>query len=108
MRPLSFTTPDTANADVTTAVNAKIGRMFGEMVNYSIRVATWRDSFNKLWKTNTTLTLLVPDAMIYNEYEFIIRNIGFEQDGDARTATLDLVLPGSFSGQIPSGLPWDD
>ena len=29
-------------------------------------------------------------------------------DGDARTALLDLVLPGSFGGTLPEAMPWDE
>lgn len=108
VRPLTFKLSDTKDADLKTAVEAKIGRMFGNTASYSISVATWRDSQGKLWTPKTTLTLLAPDAMIYNEYEFEIRNVGFNREGSVETATLNLVIPGSFSGKIPKVLPWDE
>lgn len=107
-RPLTFKAPDTLNADVKAAVEAKAGRMFGSMASYSITVATWRDSFGNLWEPNTSIKLTAPDAMIYNEYEFIIRSVEFNRDRATETATLNLVIPGSFSGKIPESLPWDD
>lgn len=107
-RPLTFKAPDTIGADVKAAVEAKAGRMFGNMASYSVRVATWRDPSGKLWEPNTTLKLLSPDAMVYSEYEFIIRSIEFERDRSTETATLNLVIPGSFSGKIPEVLPWDE
>lgn len=106
-RPLTFNAPDTLDADVKAAVEAKAGRMFGSMASYSVRVATWRDPNGKLWEPNTLIKLLAPDAMIYNEYEFIIRSIEFSRDRATETATLNLVIPGSFSGKIPEALPWD-
>ena len=108
VRPFTFEVPDTQNSDVKAAVEAKAGRMFGNVVGYSIRVATWRDSSGKLWEPNTTMTLLAPDAMIYKEYEFIIRSVEFERERAAETAILNLVIPGSFDGKIPEVLPWDD
>lgn len=107
-RPLTFNAPDTLDADVKSAVEAKAGRMFGNMVSYSVRVATWRDPSGKLWEPNTAIKLLAPDAMIYKEYEFIIRSIEFSRDRATETATLNLVIPGSFSGKIPGALPWDE
>lgn len=106
-RPITFNAPDTEGADVKAAVEAKAGRMFGNMVAYSVRVATWRDPSGNLWAPNTTVKLTAPDAMVYDEYEFVIRSIQFEREGSAATATLDLVIPGSFNGQIPEALPWD-
>lgn len=108
VRPFTFNAPDTVDSTVKSATEAKAGRMFGSLVAYSIRVNTWRDSFGKLWVPNTTVTLLAPDAMIYTNYEFVIRSVAFEKDGSTETATLNLVIPGSFSGKIPDVLPWDN
>lgn len=107
-RPITFNAPDTEGADVKAAVEAKAGRMFGNMVAYFVRVATWRDPSGKLWAPNTTIKLTAPDAMVYGEYEFVIRSVQFERESSAATATLDLVIPGSFNGVIPEALPWDD
>jgi len=84
-----------------------MGRMVCNIVSYSLRVDTWRDPAGNLWEPNTSINLLAPDVMIYNNYEFIIRSIEFETDSNTQTATLNVVLPGSFSGEIPSNLPWD-
>jgi len=108
IRPLTFKAPDTEDSDVLATVEAKAGRMFANMVSYSIRLATWRDPSGDLWQPNTAIKLIAPDAMIYKEYEFIIRSIQFEQDSKTQTATLNLVMPGAFSGKIPESLPWDD
>jgi len=107
VRPFIFKVPDTIDSTIKAAVEAKAGRMFGNLVSYVVRVNTWRDSTGNRWKSNTTIILQAPDAMIYNEYEFIIRSVDFEKDDKTETATLNLVLPGSFSGEIPDTLPWD-
>lgn len=108
VRPLTFNAPDTLDADVKSAVEAKVGRMFGNMIAYSVRVATWKDSSGNIWEPNTSIKLLAPGAMIYKEYEFIIRSIEFSRDSATETATLNLVIPGAFSGKIPEALPWDE
>lgn len=108
LRPFTFESPDSLDADVPATVQAKAGRMFANVAAYAIRVATWRDPNGQLWKPNTTLKLLAPDAMVYTEYEFTIRSIAFEEEADKRTATLDLIIPGTFRGELPEALPWDE
>lgn len=107
LRPLTFKSPDVEGGDLQQAVAAKIGRMYANMASYSVAVNTWRDAKGRLWAPNTTLKLTAPDAMIYDEYEFIIRSIVFERDGKKESAQLDLVLPESFNGGAPESLPWD-
>jgi len=108
VRPLSFEAPDTEDSNVPASVKAKIGRMFGNIISYSVSVSTWRDPSGELWKPNTTIKLEAPGAMIYNSYEFIIRSVSLTKTSSSESAVLTLVLPGAFSGEIPEALPWDD
>lgn len=107
LRPFTFNPPDTLGGEIESAVRAKIGRMFGAMAAYTVRVDTWRDAGGQLWAPNTTITLQAPDAMVYEDYEFIVRGVAFGRSADGATAELDLVMPGAYSGEIPAGLPWD-
>lgn len=107
LRPLTFEASDSQDADIATTVAAKAGRMLANAAAYGLRVATWRDPNGGLWRPNTTVKLLAPDAMVYTEYEFTIRSVAFEAEADKRTATLDLIIPGSFRGELPGVLPWD-
>ena len=81
--------------------------MFGNMASYTITVDTWLDSSGSLWAPNTMISLQAPGAMIYRPYSFLLRRVTFNQDASSRTATLNLVLPGAFGGEIPEVLPWD-
>ena len=108
VRPYTFVAPDTEDADLNAAVDAKVGRMFANSVTYEINVATWRDPSGNVWEPNTTLKLIYDDAMIYTEYEFLIKSVDFIKTAKSETATLNLVLPGAFSGQIPDSMPWED
>jgi len=108
IRPISFSVPYTPDADIKTATESMAGRMFGNMVSYSVKVPTWFDSKNTLWKPNTTVILLAPDAMIYTNYEFVIRGVTLQRDNNGEIAELNLVLPGSFEGKIAEYLPWDE
>ncbi len=108
LRPFSFQLDDTEKADAPAAAKAKLARMFAEVASYTAEVATWRDPAGKLWASNTTIGVHAPSAMIYSDYEFLIRSVAFEQTSDSRTASLELVMPGVFSGETPTSLPWSE
>ncbi len=108
IRPLTFIARDADFSNLQAAVKSKAGRMFGNVVSYSIEVSTWYDPGGKLWSPNTTLVLHAPDVMIYKPFEFIIRSVEFEIDSESKTALIILSLPGVFSGELPESLPWDE
>lgn len=108
LRPSTFKPDDTEAADVPAAVRARMGRMFGNLVTYELEVPSWRDPAGNLWTPNTTITLLAPRAMVYRETELLVREVTLKRDAGSISATLSVVLPGAFSGGVPSRLPWDD
>jgi prophage tail gpP-like protein len=108
IRPYTYTIPDTLDADIKAAVDAKIGRMFGNVVAYSANVATWRDSSGNLWRPNTNIQLLAPSAMIYTSYEFTIRDITLNKNASKEDITLNLIFTGSLAGETPAVLPWEE
>lgn len=108
LRSISFKLDDTEKADAPAAVKAKMGRMFGNFCSYVVNLPTWRDAAGRLWQPNTTLTLKAASAMIYREYELLVRDVYLKQSAGERTASLGLVLPGAFSGEIPDSLPWEE
>jgi prophage tail gpP-like protein len=81
--------------------------MFANALTIVVNVPTWRDPKGKLWKPNTTVTLLEPNAFIYKETEFLVRDVYLKQSKAEKSASLGLVLPGAFSGSAPAELPWD-
>lgn len=106
VRPFTFYTEDSETGEVQKAVNSNLGRMFGNMASYTIEVASWRTPAGELWKPNTTVLVNAPGAMIYNDFEFVIRSVEYSRTDNSETANLTLVLPGSFSGKAPDSLPW--
>lgn len=108
-RPMSCKFDDTERAFGPEATKAKLGRMFGAMVSWDIEdLPTWRDPQGKLWDPNTILTLNAPGAMVYKATEMLVREVKLRQGSDRLSASLNVVLSGSFSGTIPSTLPWVD
>jgi prophage tail gpP-like protein len=108
-RPMCCKFDDTEVGDAPDATMAKMGRMFGNMVSYEIEgLPTWRDPQGKLWTPNTLLKLTAPGAMIYKETVLLVRGVTLKQNANAETASLNLVLPNAFGGQMPTRLPWRD
>lgn len=108
--PRAFTliVHDTEAADVPAAVKAAVGRMCASVVTYTVEgLPSWRDPSGELWRPNTTVLVTAPEAMIYRETELMIRAVKLNQTAESETATLSLVLPGTFGGTLPTELPWD-
>jgi hypothetical protein len=81
--------------------------MFAEMARWTIPdLPTWRDPQGDVWTPNKTLMLKAPGAMVYDWYEMLIRSVVIHDDAAKQSATLGVVLPGAFSGEVPSTLPW--
>lgn len=106
-RPLSFTVNDSEDAELKTAVVARVSRMFAGMCYYEITVIGWRDENNTLWAPNTILRLKAPSAMVYTDYKFVVTQVEFHKKSGSKYAILRLSLPGAYSGEIPARLPWD-
>lgn len=107
LRPHTFEFKDITGPGIQDAVAAKMGRMLGAAVTYNVTVAGWRDPAGRLWRKNTTITLLAPEAMVHREYEFLIKRVELSREGDSKTAILSLTLPGAYSGKIPEFMPWE-
>jgi prophage tail gpP-like protein len=107
VRPKVFKLEDSERADVPEATRSELGRMFAKVASYRIEgLPSWRDPQGKLWTPNTTLKLHAPGAMIYRETEFLIKDVTLKQTPNEQTATLEVVMPGAFSGEVPDSLPW--
>jgi len=107
IRPFAFEIEDTDPADAPAAAKAKLGRMFGNTVSYAIQgLPTIRDPQSDLWEENKTIKLTAPGAMVYTETEMLIRGVTIARNKESATASLNVVLPGAFSGEPPPGVPW--
>lgn len=107
LRPHSFTIEDTEPGGTPEATRAKLGRMFAEMASFTIPdLPTWRDPQGDIWWPNKTIMLKAPGAMVYDWTELLIRSVVLHDEAAKQTATLEVVLPGAFSGEVPEALPW--
>lgn len=106
-RPLTFTAQDVDAGELVDAVQAKVGRMYADAIVYSVEVATWRTQQGDLWEPGQVVTLNAPDAFVYSDYDFMIKDVIMTRTDTSKTATLTLVLPQAYAGQIPERRPWD-
>lgn len=109
LRSSTFKLEDTEPGDAKEATQARVGRMFANMVSWTLPdLPGWRDSKGKLWEPNTTVTVLAPGAMIYRETEMLVKTVKLKRTPNDVTASLELVLPGAFNGKPPTELPWQE
>ena len=103
-RPFNFTVKE--QTDGKTFTESKYARMLAEVVNFTVTLCTWRDKNGNLWEKNTLIDVTAPGAMIYKRYTFLVSEVKFVLNEDKQTATLKLILPGSYTGKGPTTLPW--
>lgn len=107
-RPFNYKVKDTETSDIKKAVSMKLGKMYGDIVNYELALIGWRDTKGKLFEPNTFINLESSDNMIFNNYKFLIKSVVLQLGIDNKTTKLNLVLPESYSGNIPKKLPWEE
>lgn len=108
IRTYNFIIEDAEKSDLQTSVKNKAGRMFGDAMQYQLTVWGHRNKNNELYKKNTLISVLASRAMIYTDTQFLIKKVTFNrssQGGD--TTILDLVLPESYKGEIPTTFPFE-
>jgi prophage tail gpP-like protein len=73
----------------------------------TVVVDGWRNRKGDLWQENTIITLVAPNAYLFNPFNYLIKNVTLDKTESAgETATLTLVMPESFTGVFPAKSPW--
>ena len=98
---------DAEAGNLEASVKSYAGRMFAECVSYELECEDHVNSDKKVFKKGMTVCVKAPGAMIRKETNFIARNISLKRNTKGKTATMSLVLPGSYTGEIPEALPWE-
>lgn len=107
-RPLVFAVPDAEAEDPEAATVAKVGRMLAAAATWKVTVPTWRDQYGYLWKPNTLVSLTAPGVMVYKETDLLITGVELARTASEETAVLSLVMPETYSGDLPEeGFPWE-
>jgi prophage tail gpP-like protein len=95
------------SSDVESAVKSYAGRMFADCVGFELECEGHTNDSSELFQKGMTVCVNAPGAMIVKDTEFIARNIKLSRKTSGKTTTINLVLPGSFTGELPEALPWE-
>ena len=108
-RPTNFTVEDCDSGGVEKAVKAKAGQMFSSSCSYSLIVVGYTDKYGNLYHKGMSVSLYSPGAMVYRETKFMVNEVTFKRsDTEGNQTELSLILPESYSGELPDVLPWED
>jgi prophage tail gpP-like protein len=108
IRHNSLTIEDSeTSSDLENAVRAHAGRMFADCVNYELLCENHVNENNEVFKKGMAVCVSAPSAMITKETNFIARNVKLSRTTEGKTATLTLVLPGAYTGEVQEVLPWE-
>jgi prophage tail gpP-like protein len=106
-RTKTETLQDTEPADVPEAVRASVGRAYAEAASYAVTIPTLVDQLGQRYKPGAFVSIAYPRMMIYTPTLFLIRAVVYTITPESKTTTLELTLPGVFSGTLPVSLPWE-
>lgn len=88
-------------------VNAKMGRMFANSLEYNVTVSSWRDASGNIWRKGSLITLLAPSVFVDSVFDFVIRDVSLSKTTDYKeSAALTLVLKEAYNGKVPDKLPF--
>lgn len=93
--------------DLENAVKAHAGRMFADCISLDLDCDTHKNQDGKLFYKGMYAAIYSPAAMIHKETLLLARKVTLKRDVAAKTSNINLVLPGSFTDEIPEVLPWE-
>ncbi|MDR3325113.1 MAG: hypothetical protein LBS82_03880 [Spirochaetaceae bacterium] len=108
LRHLAITIDDAeTSSDVESAVKSYAGRMFADCVSFELECEGHVNEKNELFQKGMTVCVNAPSVMLVNDTHFIARDVKLKRTTEGKTSTMTLVLPGSYTGEIPEALPWE-
>jgi prophage tail gpP-like protein len=107
IRPLSFRASDISQGGLKDAATAKLGRMLAESVAVNLSCVGWHRPDGTLWRDNQKIVYQSDRDMLYNEAEYITRNVNFKKVANAATTDIELVFPESYNGEVKTSFPWE-
>jgi prophage tail gpP-like protein len=93
--------------DLENSVKSHAGRMFADCVHFEVTCDNHVNENGEVFQKGMNVCVLSPSAMITRETNFIARSVKLSRTVEGKTSSLNLVLPGSYTGEIPEVLPWE-
>lgn len=106
VRSYTFECRDIDKGELETAVRSTAGRMFAEVVSCSVDVATWKNDSGSVYKPGQLVSLQSADDFIPDPFSFLVTMVTLRKSAGNQSASLNLSLPGVYSGELPIRLPW--
>jgi prophage tail gpP-like protein len=106
-RCITIIADDADPGSLEASVKSYAGRMFADCVSYELECEEHINHDKKVFQKGMTVSIKAPGAMIARETNFTARNITLKRTVEGKTSTMNLVLPGSYTGEIPEALPWE-
>jgi len=107
-RYYNFIAEDCKNSEIASVTKQTAGRMLGACASYELTIQGHIDKSKNLFKKNTLISILAPGAMIYREIVMLIKSLTLSRAENGDTTIFNLVLPGSYTGEIPEVFPWEE
>ena len=105
-RPFVFKATDTNSGGLQSAATAQLGRQIADSVQVDLTLKGFHDPETTLWEDNVKIIYKSDGDMIYQETEFLVRDVKFNKSPEGATTNLRLVFPESYSGEIKGEFPW--
>jgi prophage tail gpP-like protein len=93
------------SSDLENAVKAYAGRMFADCVSYELECEGHVNENRELFQKGMAIRVHAPSAMIARETDFMARSVHLKRTKEGKTTSFTLVLPGSYTGELPEVLP---
>jgi prophage tail gpP-like protein len=107
-RPKNEIGSDSDAGNLAKAARWKRALALADAVEVSAVVAGWRTNAGQIWTPGMAVTVKAPGAFIINESKFIVAEATLTLDASqGRTTALRLVLPATYTGEMPEVYPWD-
>lgn len=83
-------------------------RTLSDSAPVSVSIDGWRDNDDNTVLENEIVTLLAPNACVFQETRFLIEKINLIQGVNGKQADLTLVLPQAYTKEFPTAdkMPW--
>ena len=106
-RPTVDTGAEGDAKNVTAAAAWRRALGLAEAVGVDVTVSGWRSRSGAIWVPGNTVTLDAPGAYVLRETPFVVAAVRLTLDAqDGRTTALRLVLPATYTGEMPGAYPW--
>lgn len=98
-RHKNLTVDNSSKGDIQKVADWERSKRFIEALTIPFFVPNWYDSSGRLWRVNTLVTVKSLTIGIKDGFDFLIRQIEFDEKNNQRSAILSLVPPQVYTGE---------